>query len=81
MDMSGLSAAKKAIGLNQTKKAVNDGTAKKIFAASDADEHFLLQVQKMCEGLAVDIDASLTKKELGKACEIEVGCAVCAVIG
>ena len=81
MDMPELSAAKKAVGFNQTKKAVNSGTAKKIFAASDADEQFLLQIKKMCEEMALDVDASMTKKELGEACEIEVGCAVCAVVG
>lgn len=81
MDISELSAAKKAVGLNQTKKAVNSGAVKKIFAASDADEQFLLQIKKMCEGLPLEIDGSMTKKELGEACEIEVGCAVCAVVG
>jgi len=78
--MPTLSDAKKAVGLNQTKKAVIGGSAKKIFAASDADEQFLLQIKKMCEGLPLDIDESMTKKELGEACKIEVGCAVCAVI-
>ena len=80
MDMSELSAAKKAVGLNQARKAVNNGAAKKIFAASDAEGQFLLQVKKMCEKLAVDIDTSMTRKELGEACNIEVGCAVCAVV-
>ncbi|MCL2814000.1 MAG: ribosomal L7Ae/L30e/S12e/Gadd45 family protein [Oscillospiraceae bacterium] len=80
MDVSKLSAAKKAVGLNQTKRAVKDGSAKKIFAAKDADEQFLLQIKKMCEGFAVDIDGSMTKKELGDACEIKVGCAVCALV-
>ena len=80
MDMSEFLTAKKAVGLNQTKKAVNSGIAKKIFAAKDADEQFLLQIKKMCEGLAVDVDESMTLKELGEACKIEVGCAVCALV-
>ena len=78
--MSEFLTAKKAVGLNQTKKVLKNGTAKKIFAARDANEQFLLQIKKMCEGLAVDIDESMTMKELGEACKIEVGCAVCAVV-
>ena len=78
--MSELSAAKKVVGLNQTKKAVNNGKAKKIFAAKDADEQFLLQIKRLCEGKPVDVDESMTMEELGSACNIDVGCAVCAII-
>jgi len=81
MDMTELSAAKKAVGFSQTKRALKNGAAKKIFAASDADEQFLLQVQRLCEGQALEIDTGMTMRELGEACEIEVGCAVCALIG
>ena len=80
MDISELSAAKKAVGLNQTKKAVNNGKAIKVFAAKDADEMFLLQIKRLCEGKPVLIDGSMTMAELGSACKIDVGCAVCAVI-
>jgi large subunit ribosomal protein L7A len=80
MDMSELSAAKKAVGFNRTKKAVTSGAAKKVFAAADADGQFLLQIQKMCEGLDVEIDTGFSMFELGMACEIEVDCAVCAVV-
>jgi large subunit ribosomal protein L7A len=80
MDISKLSAAKKVVGLNQTKKAVNNGNAKKIYAASDADEQFLLQVRRLCENGSVEIDGSMTMRELGEICKIDVGCAVCAVV-
>ena len=80
MDMSELSAAKKVVGLNQTKKAVNNGRAKTVFAAKDADEMFLLQIKKLCEGKSVIVDDNMTMAELGAACKIDVGCAVCAVI-
>jgi len=80
MDISELSAVKKVVGLNQTKKAVNNGKTKKIYAAKDADEQFLLQVKRLCEGKLIEIDENLTMAELGAACKIDVGCAVCAVI-
>ena len=78
--MSELSAAKKVVGLNQTKKAVNNGKAKIIFAAKDADEMFLLQIKRLCENKSVTVSESMTMAELGSACKIDVGCAVCAVI-
>jgi len=82
MDISEISAAKKVVGLNQTKKAVNSGRAKKVFAAKDADEQFLLQVKRLCENkpVPVDIDMAMSMEELGSACKIDVGCAVCAII-
>ena len=79
MDMPELSDAKKVVGLNQTKKAVNSGRAKMVFAAKDADGQFLLQVKRLCEGKSVPIDENMTMAELGSACRIDVGCAVCAV--
>jgi large subunit ribosomal protein L7A len=80
MDISELSAAKKVVGLNQTKKAVNNGKAIKVFAAKDADEMFLLQIKRLCESKSVMVDENMTMAELGSACKIDVGCAVCAVI-
>ena len=78
--MSELSAAKKVAGLNQTKKVVSGGAAKIVFAAKDADEQFLLQIKRMCDGKNVGMDESMTMRELGDACKIDVGCAVCAVV-
>jgi len=80
MNIPELSAAKKVVGLNQTKKAVNNGKAKIVFAARDADEMFLLQIRRLCESRSVAVDESMTMPELGLACKIDVGCAVCAVI-
>ena len=80
LDISEISAAKKVVGLNQTKKAVNGGRAKKVFAAKDADEQFLLQIKRLCESKSVPLHEEMTMAELGSACEIDVGCAVCALV-
>ena len=80
MDISEISGAKKVVGLNQTKKAVNSGKAKKVFAAKDADEQFLLQIKRLCENKSVAVDENMTMAQLGSACKIDVGCAVCAVV-
>ena len=79
-ELSELPSEKKAVGLNQTKKAVNGGRAKKVYAANDADELFLLQIKRMCENKSVPVDEGATMSELGLACNIDVDCAVCAII-
>ena len=80
MDIPEISDAKKVVGLNQTKKAVNNGKAKKVFAAKDADEQFLLQIKRLCEDKSVPVDETMTMAELGLLCKIDVGCAVCAAV-
>jgi large subunit ribosomal protein L7A len=75
-----LLSAKKAVGLNQTKKAVKNGLAKKVYAAHDADENFLASVRRLCEDGSVPLDLSAVMAELKEACRIDVDCAVCAVL-
>ena len=75
-----LLTAKKAVGLNQTKKAVKNGAAKKVYAALDADDKFLAEVRRFCEEGAVSLDLSRTMAELKEASRIDVDCAVCAVL-
>ena len=75
-----LLTAKKAVGLNQTKKAVKNGTAKKIYAAHDSDEKFLASVKRLCEDASVPLDLSSAMAELKEACKIDVNCAVCTII-
>ena len=75
-----LLTAKKAVGLNQTKKAVKNGTAKKVYAAHDADDNFLASVRRLCEDGNVPLDLGAAMAELKEACRIDVDCAVCAVL-
>jgi large subunit ribosomal protein L7A len=75
-----LAAAKKAVGLNQTKKALKNGTAKKIYAAHDAEENFLAAVRRLCEESSVPLDLSAAMAELKEAGGIDVDCAVCAIL-
>jgi len=75
-----LLTAKKAVGLNQTKKAVKNGTAKRVYAAHDADENFLALVKRLCEDSSVPLDLSAAMAELKEASKIDVDCAVCAIL-
>ncbi len=67
-------------GLNQSKKLIKGGSARKAFAATDAEEKLVASLEELCRDAGVEFDCSHTMEELGKLCEIDVGCAVCVVL-
>ena len=71
---------RKVAGLNQTKKALKNQTAKKVFLATDADGAISAQVIELCAAAEVPYESSMTMAELGKLCGIDVGCGVCAEV-
>lgn len=73
-----LKKSKKAIGIKQTLKAVENDTAKMVFIAKDADEKVIGTLKALCLEKAVELEYADTMKQLGKAVGIEVGAsAVC----
>lgn len=73
-----LKSGSKAIGIKQTLKAVESGTAKLVFIAKDADEKIIGNLKELCLSHGVSLEYIDTMKQLGKAVGIEVGAsAVC----
>ncbi len=72
--------AKRVIGLKQTAKAIEKGTAKIVFVAKDADAVVIEPLIVACAeaGLACETVASM--QELGKLCGIHVGAAAAAIL-
>ncbi len=66
-------------GLNKTKKLILAGQAEKVYLATDADTALTESMETLCREYGVAIETAESKKELGKLCGIEVGCAVCVV--
>ncbi|MDR2007031.1 MAG: ribosomal L7Ae/L30e/S12e/Gadd45 family protein, partial [Acidaminococcales bacterium] len=68
-------AARKVAGVKQALKAVDSGTAQKVFVAADADRRVVRPLLDLCgdKGLAVETVDSM--KELGRLCGIQVGAA------
>lgn len=67
-------------GLNQSKKLIKGGSARKAFAATDAEEKLVSVLKDLCKDAEIELDCTKTMEELGKLCEIDVGCAVCVVL-
>jgi len=75
-----LKTANKIVGIKQATKAVEAGKAKKAFVAKDADSKVIDPFIQLCNDKSVLIEYTDTKKELGKACGIDVGAAVAVIL-
>ncbi|QNO14797.1 ribosomal L7Ae/L30e/S12e/Gadd45 family protein [Alkalicella caledoniensis] len=74
-------ASKKAVGMKQTKKAVEKGEAKLVYLAKDADDHILNPLLKLCQQKQIEYHLVENMALLGEACGIQVGAAAAAILG
>ena len=70
----------KVVGVKQTRRALNDGRAKEVFLARDADPILTEPLAVQAEEKGIEIRWIESMKALGKACGIAVGAAVAATI-
>ena len=70
----------KVVGVKQTRRALNDGRAKEVFLALDADPGLTEPLSALAEEKGVAFHWIDTMKTLGKACGIAVGAAVAATV-
>jgi large subunit ribosomal protein L7A len=80
LDETFKNAKQKTVGLKQTQRALEKGLVRRLFIAKDAEPHVLRSVVEWCANHDVDRIDVPTMKELGKACGIEVGTAVAAIL-
>ena len=75
-----LNNADKLVGAKQAKRALNDGRAKKLFLALDADPRVTDPLAALAVEKSVPVEEVPTMKELGAACGIAVGSAVAVLL-
>jgi len=80
LDEAFKSAKHKTVGLKQTQRALEKGLVRRLYIAQDAEPHVLRSVVEWCANHTVEQIEVPTMKELGKACGIEVGTAVAAIV-
>jgi len=73
-------AKQKTVGVKQTLRAMEKGSVKCLFIAEDADAHVTRPIIELGQRQKVGIIYVSTMQELGKACNIQVGAAVAAII-
>ncbi|NMA55748.1 MAG: 50S ribosomal protein L7Ae-like protein [Firmicutes bacterium] len=73
-------AKRKSVGTKQTLKAVQKGTASRVYVAKDAEPFVVEPLLTLCQENGVPCTYVDDMKTLGKACGIQVGAAAAAVI-
>ncbi len=78
--LSELNVSNKVVGAKQVKRALNDGRAKKIFVAGDADPRVTQPLAQLAVNKGVPVELAPTMKALGSACGVAVGSAAAAIV-
>lgn len=73
-------AAMLSIGTKQATRMVELGKASEVFIAKDADPRITSKMVNLCKKMGVPVVYVDSMKLLGKACGIEVGAAMAAVV-
>lgn len=68
------------IGTKQAIRAINNNEVSELYVADDADRQITQSVINLAKDLNIPYHHVDSKKELGKACGIEIGASTVAVI-
>lgn len=71
---------KKAVGVKQSTKAVENGVAANVIIARDCEQRVVRGIIELCENNSVPITYVDSMKQLGKACGIDVDAAVACIL-
>ncbi len=81
MDVERLKAAtQRAVGTNQTARAISRGQARIIFVAQDADRRVVEPVLRAARERGLQVVEIPSMTALGRACGIAVGAATAAIL-
>ena len=78
--LENLKHCKKTVGIKQSMKAVENGTAVNVFIAQDCEQRIVRPIIELCQSKAIPITYVDSMKTLGKACGIEVEASVACVL-
>ncbi len=78
--MENLKHSRKVIGIKETKNAVKNDAAQTVFVADDADPRLMQNLRDLCALSEVECVSVLSRKELAKACGVDVPTAAAAVL-
>lgn len=71
---------KLSIGVKQATKSIEQGRVTDVLIARDADPRITVKAIHLCDKLGIEITYVDSMKHLGKACGIDVGAAIVAVV-
>lgn len=73
-------AGKIVVGTRQTVKTIENNSAREVYVARDAEERITQPIIQSCREKGLPVYYVDTMDQLGKACSIKVGAAMCAII-
>jgi large subunit ribosomal protein L7A len=73
-------AAQRAVGTNQTAKAISRGQARVVFVAQDADRRVTEPLLRSARERGMEVVEVPSMAALGRACGIAVGAAAAAIL-
>ena len=75
-----LEDCKVAVGHKQLRKSLENGKAKYVFLAKDADPAMTAPIAELCVTKGIPLKWCDSMQELGRACGIDVGASAAAVL-
>lgn len=78
--MTELKTGPRVVGAKQTRRAVTDGRALRVYLAQDADPNVTGPIGELCKEHGVTVQMIPAMRDLGQACGIAVGAAVAALV-
>ena len=73
-----MEAEKRVAGVKQSRKAIREGRARRVYLASDADPALTGSIAAECAAAGIPVETERTMAQLGRACGIAVGASVVA---
>ena len=78
--VSELASSNRVVGVKQSRKAIREGRAAKVFLAADADPAVTGPIEEDCAARRIPMESEHTMAQIGKACRITVGAAVAVLL-
>lgn len=75
-----LKETNKVVGTKQARRAITNDLATRIYVAKDADAHVVKDIIQLCKTKDIKLIHADSKRELGKACGIDVSASAVAVL-
>lgn len=75
-----LASQEKVVGVKQSRKAIREGRACRVYLACDADLAITGPVADSCAAAGIPVETNCTMSQLGQVCRITVGASVVALL-
>ena len=70
--------SQRVVGVKQTRRAIQEGHAVRVYLAADADPMITEPLEALCREAGIPVEGDKTLRELGRAVGIAVGAAAVA---